>query len=171
MFAALVIVLVALTLFGLRSPNGHYAPVPDAGQVRWMSVELYPMQSPGTVPQPLVTARGEDAAVIAQVLSWLRTAPIAFGNLDGLSVLHNVPIVTVGLIDGRRLQLVPALECTASRAGTSCGQMAGYVSFWDGGSGRWTVKSTQLAAWLAGGWRAYFRLGDYAERDAIIASQ
>ena len=48
------------------------------------------------------------------------------------------------------------------------GQMAGYVSFWDGGSGRWTVKSTQLAAWLAGGWRADFRLGDCAERDAII---
>lgn len=107
--------------------------------------------------------------MIALVLDWLRTAPIRFGSAEGASVLHNTPALTFGLTDGRRLYVLPALDCQHVVLGTTCKQAENQVLMSDG-SRRWRLNSPELSDWLAGGWRAYFRLGDYAERDAIIAS-
>jgi hypothetical protein len=171
MLGAFVIVLVALTWFGLQTPNEEYAPVPNADQVRWVSLGLYPVQLPGTVPQPLVATRPDDAEVIERLLSWLEDAPITLGSLDGLSELHNVPSVMFGLADGRRLRLVPAMECVHVAAGTRCGRIDNYVSFSDGSTKGWTLRSAPLAAWLANGWRADLRLGDYEGRNVITENR
>lgn len=169
-FAALVTVLSALTLIWLRTPTEHYAPVPDAGQVRWVSLDLYPMQLPGTVPQPLVSDNPAEATAIAWLASQLAAAPITFGSLDGLSALHNTPALTFGLMGGDRLYLLPALDCQHVVLGTTCKQAANHVLLSDV-SRRWRLHSRELSAWLAAGWHAYFRLGDYADRNAIIDSR